>query len=291
MTTHPPNQPFDVNETFAALGLLNWKPLLSAVLLPPVPLLLLLVLGSGLRRTTPMLGRLLIWSSLVGLWLSHCSVTGQWLEKGLLHPPPVLSIEQLTQWRSSLGAQQSVVLVLGAGRDPVAPEYGEADLSADSSQRLRYGLWLARQLGHAPVMFSGGSGNAVTQGAPEAQIAQRVAERDHGRSLRWLETESRDTRENARLSLALLAGTSAGQRLLSAGGAVFLVTHGWHMPRAKRAFDEEVARRKFIVRIVQAPMGLAEPDRSGLQRWLPSVQGYQRVYRSLHEWYGRLAGA
>ena len=280
-----------MNESFAALGLLPWKPLLSALLLPPVPLLLLLVLGTGLRRSAPMLGRLLIWSSLIGLWLSHCTVTGQWLEQGLLHPPPALSTEQLTQWRISLGTQQSAVLILGAGRDPLAPEYGEADLNAESSQRLRYGLWLARQLGQAPVMFSGGNRHTATKGAPEAQTAQRVAERDHGRSLRWLETESRDTRENARLSLALLASTGAGQRLLSNGGTLFLVTHGWHMPRAKRAFDEEVARRKFIVRIVPAPMGLAEPDLSGVQRWLPSVQGYQRVYRSLHEWYGRLAGA
>lgn len=289
---HPPCHTPTVNETFAALGLLHWKPVLSALLLPPVPLLVLLLVGLRLRRGAPAWAALVVLLSLAGLWLSHCSATGQWIERRLVQPPPAISAERLTQWRASLGAQQAVVVVLGGGSDRLAPEYGQADLSLDSSQRLRYGLWLSRQLGNVPVMFSGGVGLGAQGGAAEAQIAQRVAERDHGRSLRWTESVSRDTRDNARQSLTLLADDAQGRQLLGhAKGSLFLVTHGWHMPRALRAFEAEAARRQLIARIVPASMGLGEPAESTALRWLPSVEGYRRVSRNLHELIGLLAGA
>ena len=72
---------------------------------------------------------------------------------------------------------------------------------------------------------------------------------------------------------------------------LFLVTHGWHMPRAMRAFEEEAARQQMIVRIIAAPMGLARPDSEPWRRWLPSLLGFQRVNRNLHELLGRIGGA
>ncbi len=278
-----------MNDAFAALGLLHWKPLLAALVMPPVSLLLLLLLGMRLRRSAIGLGTLTVALAVTGLWLSHCEAVGAWLERQVVRPPPPLSAERLAQWRRTSAGRHGLVLVLGGGRESLAPGYGESDLSPESHQRLRYGLWLSRQLNNAPVMFSGGISHGQTDGPTEAEIAQRVAQRDYGRPLRWLETESRNTRDNARLSLTLIAG---GKSALAPGLTdLFLVTHGWHMPRALRAFEQEAARQQLIVHVIAAPMGLAAPDRPVWLRWLPSVDGYRRVYNSLHELAGLLTGA
>jgi uncharacterized SAM-binding protein YcdF (DUF218 family) len=151
-----------------------------------------------------------------------------------------------------------------------------------SMERLHYGLWLGRQL-QAPVMVSGGIGRAQTLGSAEADVAARIASRDYGRTLRWLENASVDTRDNARKSLQLLRSEGITE--------VFLVTHGWHMRRSLRAFTEEAAKLGFATRIVPAPMGMAADDGQPLLQWLPSPDGYRRVHQVLREMLGWLAGA
>ena len=270
-----------MNETFAALGLLNWKPIIGALLLPPVPLLLLVVLAWRLGQRRSLAGGLLLTVALAGLWLSHCQATGAWLERRLI-TWPALSAQQVADLRRSLVGRNPVVLVLGGGTQALAPEYGEAHLAPDALARLHFGLWLARQI-QAPVMVSGGAGHAQPNGPAEATVAARIAARDYTRPLRWLETGSRDTRENARLSLALLRTENITDLLL--------VTHGWHMARSMRAFEQEAARTGFKARLVAAPMGLAGPQAQPFQQWLPSADGYQRVQQSLREMLGLLAGA
>ena len=270
-----------MNEIFAAVGLLNWKPVVGALLLPPVPWLALIVLGGSLRRRRPAVGGLLLSAALAGLWLSHCQAVGQWLEHQI-SPATALSSAQLTELRQRLAGRKSAVLVLGGGTEPLAPEYGEAGLSDNALQRLRYGLWLARKV-QAPVMVSGGAGHGQTGSPAEAAVAARIALRDHDRVVRWQESAARDTRENARFSLTLLRADGVTDLLL--------VTQGWHMGRALRAFEQESAKIGMTIRIVPAAMGLGVGSMPPLQRWLPSVEGYQRVHRALHEGIGLLAGA
>ncbi len=286
-----------MNDTIAAVGLLHWKPVLSALLLPPVPFILLLLIGIRLYRAAAGLGTMSVALALAGLWLSHCEAVGNWLERQVIQPPEPLAAERLSQWRRTLAGRQPLVLVLGGGSESLAPEYGASDLSPESHQRLRYALWLSRQLNNAPLMFSGGAAYGRPESLAEAEIAQRVIQRDYGRSLRWLESASRNTRDNARLSLQLMVRSHGGLGGASAAAAtigvsdLFLVTHGWHMPRAMRAFEEEAARQQMIVRIIAAPMGLARPDSDTWLRWLPSQAGSQRVNRNLHELLGRAGGA
>ena len=106
-------------------------------------------------------------------------------------------------------------------------------LNPASLERLRYGIWLGRQTG-APLMFSGGLGHASDLGAAEAEVAAETAIRDFGRPLRWTESRSRDTRENAQYAVATLREHKV-ERLV-------IVTHGWHMTRALRAFREASTR-------------------------------------------------
>ncbi|MBN8510664.1 MAG: YdcF family protein, partial [Burkholderiales bacterium] len=163
-----------------------------------------------------------------------------------------------------------------------APEYGDANLGVDSTARLRYGLWLARETG-LPVAFSGGVGHAAVDGPAEAEIAARIAARDFGRPLRWAESGSRDTRENAEHSVALLRRSGVNR--------IVLVTHGWHMARSAQAFEQAALRQGVGLAIVPAPMGLGEGDLRGVLHWLPSLAGYRLTTVVLREWLGRLAGA
>ena len=66
-----------------------------------------------------------------------------------------------------------------------------------------------------------------------------------------------------------------------------LVTHGWHMPRVLRLFNQ-AARGK--IEFVAAPVGLAPITRGGATDWLPSAEGFERVRLVLREGLARLAG-
>lgn len=273
-----------MDSVFASLGLSELKPLLSTLLLPPVPLLLLVLLAGRLLATgRRVAGWLLLSLAVSGLWLACCAGVGAALERWWLRPPPALAEARLAALRApASGKPGPVVVILGGGRESLAPEYGESHLSARSMQRLHYGLWLARRL-NAPVLFSGGTGLAQAGGPAEADIAARIAERDYGRRLRWVETASRDTRENAAASLRLLAEQPPT--------AIVLVTHGWHMRRAQRAFEEAAQRNGQPLQVVPAPIGLAPAvDRRGLA-WLPTQEGFEQVRRTVREGLGLLFGA
>jgi uncharacterized SAM-binding protein YcdF (DUF218 family) len=177
-------------------------------------------------------------------------------------------------------APKTAIVVLGGGRRLLAPEYGISTLKPRTIERLRYGLWLGRETG-LPIAFSGGVGLGAPAGPTEAEIAARIAEREYGRSLRWLETESRDTRENATKTVALLQAQGIEQ--------IVLVTHGYHMPRALRNFQR--AAEGSAMRIIAAPMGMPGSARLQALDWLPSVEGFEQTRLALHEWLGRLMGA
>jgi uncharacterized SAM-binding protein YcdF (DUF218 family) len=263
-------------------GLEALKPVLTALVLPPVPWLALMLAGARLGRTRRRAGTLLLVLGAALVWLSLCRGTGHWLEAALLTVPPPLGASAIEALRDE-GARAPgsvAVLVLGAGRVAHAPETGAPDLTPESLERLRHGLRLGRETGW-PVAFSGGVGHAerAEPGPGEAAIAGAVARRDFGAPLRWTETAARDTRENAALALALLR--PAGVR------HVVLVTHGWHMPRALRDFERAA---QDTVRITPAPMGLSAAPPRGLLAWMPDPRGYARVRAVSREVLARLTG-
>ena len=96
----------------------------------------------------------------------------------------------------------------------------------------------------------------------EADIAERTAAREFGVPLKWVENESRDTRENA------LASASPFQR--SGVTRIVLVTHGWHMRRAVGHFEATAAGQ---IQIVPAPVGMAAVASGRVLDWLPTPDG------------------
>jgi uncharacterized SAM-binding protein YcdF (DUF218 family) len=274
-----------LNDLFSLFELQTWKPLLTALLLPPVPLLATVLLGAGLIGKRPRIGGFLVAASVALIWLSGSTQVAHRLQTGLGLGASPLTAERLRDIADALARDpdrraRTAVLVLGGGRESFAPEYQAASLSDTSLQRLRHGLWLGRHTG-AAVGFAGGSGWAQQGTEAEAEIAARIAAQEFGQALRWVEGRSRDTRENAAEALAMLRADGVVH--------VLLVTHGWHMRRALRAFGGLAGPGDL--KIEAAPMGLAAPQERGLLGWIPSEKGLEHTRAVLREQLGWWMGA
>ena len=116
----------------------------------------------------------------------------------------------------------------------------------------------------------------------EALGAQQAL-KDFGLPLRWAEDRSRDTRENAKYSIALLHPEGVRR--------IVLVTHDFHQQRALAAFSAEAKAQQAPITLVPAPMGMLPPSPPMALDWLPSASGLTLVTLALHEWIGWLAGA
>ncbi len=266
-----------MNDLFLNLGIESWKPLVTNLLLPPAPFLLLVLVGARLMFRRRMLAWLLILLSVVGIWMSTTAAGAQLLRNWLLPPVRALTMQEVTDLKR---APKTAIVVLGGGRRVLAPEYGVATLKPSTAERLRYGIWLARETG-LPVAFSGGVGHGAPAGQSEADSAKVMAERDFGRPLRWVEGTSRDTRENAIKTLAILLPQGIEQ--------IVLVTSEESIPRAVRNFERAAGSTRL--KIVPAPMALPSSTRLQAQDFMPSSQGYTDTRDVLHEWMGMLAGA
>lgn len=268
-----------MSDWFIALGVEHWKGPLAALLLPPLSLLLLALIGALLLRKRRRLGQALVLGALALLWAACAPGVGVTLINVLTRPPAALSAERIA---SLTGAPKTAILVLGAGRKLEAPEYRAVDLKPLTLERLRYGLWLARQTG-LPVGYSGGLAYRSQPGPSEADAARLVAQRDFGVPLRWLEARSRDTNENARYSVAMLHADGITQ--------VLLVTHGFHQQRALAAFERAIRQQGVALQVIPAPLGLQPPIDWELGDFMPGVEGLALTRLALHEWLGWLAGA
>lgn len=282
-----------MNDLVAALGLSGLKPLVDALLLPPLPFVVLTLVGARVLGSRRGLGWSLILLSALGLWLSATGAAGKALRLSVHPVPPAVSaatIQSLArearEARQARRPSSTAIVVVGGGLRELSPEYGAVNLTPTSIERLRYGLWLARETG-LPVAYTGGIGHADRSrsgaGATEADAATRIAEQEFRLPLRWAEGRSRDTVENGLLTVPLLAADGITR--------VVLVTHDYHQRRAMRAFERGARHASVPLEIVPAPVGLAAPGPFEAADFLPSAQGFFDTRRVLHEWLGWLAGA
>ena len=268
-----------MNSLFHMLGIEGLKPFFGTMLLPPVPLIVLVLVSARLMARA----RRLAWCGLllacVGLWATCTTALGDVLLHSLLTAPQALNSSQIGALKH---APNTAIVVLGAGRRLLAPEYGEATLKPMTVERLRYGIWLARQTG-LPLAYSGGVGFGAEPGPGEAEVAARIASQQFGLALRWTEDLSRDTNENAIRTLALLAPQGIEH--------IVVVTHDFHMPRALANFARAKRDANLQIEIQAAPMGMRADGPTSLGDWLPSRAGFVLTDLVLHEWLGRLMGA
>ncbi len=242
------------------------KPILAALVLPPAGPLLLALLGVLVATRRRGTGLAMATLGIVAALLLSTNAVALLLAPHLM--PGVRAAQP--QDLDAAGA----IVVLGGGVHPEAPEYGVAQPSGYTLQRLRYGAWLARRTGK-PLAFAGGVGWAAagTGVDPEGAVARRVLQ-EYALEPRWVDDRSRDTAENAARMAQLLH--PAGVRRIA------LVTDATHMPRAAAAF------RGAGFEVLPAPTDFPSPQSRPLLEWLPSGLGLQTNRSLVREWLARI---
>jgi uncharacterized SAM-binding protein YcdF (DUF218 family) len=230
---------------------------------PPGCLLLTGLAGAALWRRRPRLGRLLVFGALALCWIASTPCCGGILLRALQVDPPLVPGER---W-----PEAEAVVVLAAGTLADAPEYGGPTVDRLSLERLRYGIAVQRATGR-PLLVTGGP---AAVGLPSvAELMRRVAEDEFGVPVRFVEGSAVNTAENAARSAALLRAAGIGR--------VYLVTHAWHLPRARAAFAAAG------LEVVAAPTGFRGPLQLSLAAFLPSAKGLRDTNWAWHEGLGRV---
>ena len=233
---------------------------IAALFLPPASPLLLVALGAVLAwRRRLRGGAALAAFGAALLWLACLPVVGLSLVR-LLEPPPAAEA-------SFAGAQ--AIVVLGAVRIQDSPEYADDVPGPESLARVRYAARLARGTG-LPVLVAGGKPYGGRRSEGEAMA--RVLQEDFQIPVRWIESESRTTAENAMRAIAILQPEKRTR--------VIVVTSAVHMPRSKLAF------RKAGFDVVPAPTAYASRAEFRLVDWLPGSNGLSATRAALWELVG-----
>ena len=253
-----------------ATPLLFLKPVLTALIAPPAgPLLVVfagLLIGIKKRTVFKKISHSLVLTGSVLLWILCCEDTAVWMSETLLPQFAPITQENLKN--------AQVILVLGGGTESFAPAYAGAELTVSAYDRLRYAVYLSKRSGLA-IAYAGGKGWGDLSNSPsEAEVARATLKRDWNTDLKFWEGTSRDTRENAVLSFAVLSAQGVTR--------IALVTHAWHMPRASRNF------KQAGFEVIPAPMGFITHSTSPILDVLPSEGGLQDSRWVFKEWLGML---
>jgi uncharacterized SAM-binding protein YcdF (DUF218 family) len=233
--------------------------------MPPAGPLLIAFLGALLLSRRPRLGKTLLWTGLLSLLLLSMPFTAHWLHGRLAYSAPLDFTE---------AAKAQAIVIAGGGTRSNALEYGsDGDTLAPLTlERVRYAAWVAKRT-KLPVLTAGG---VVFDNTAEADLMRGVLQDEFGVPVRWVENGSRTTHENGLNSAAMLHPEGIK--------TILLVTHAYHMPRARAEFEAAGFE------VIPAPTVLhnanAEPD----FRWfLPSVSALRTSAYVVHETLGDLA--
>lgn len=240
----------------------------SSFLLPPADLLLLLIGGLLLLKSNRRWGVAIITATTVLLWLLSTPLASRTLLQGLERDVSPASFNDGVQ----------AIVLLGAGSYIRAPEYGGMSTVSDVSlERVRYTAFLAHRTG-LPVLASGG--NPGKASLSEGEIMKSVLESEFNTPVRWVENHSDTSADEARECWKILAPQHITR--------IYLVTHAWHIPRAKAAFE------KVGFEVVAAPTGFATGSSFNILQVIPDSRALNMSRIALHEWIGllwyRLAG-
>jgi len=184
--------------------------------------------------------------------------------------------ERFPAWQFD-GREPDGIIVLGGPIDSEVSAARNALETDSSAERLIAMLELARRFPKARIVFSGGSGNLITNSVAEAPLAGQLLSRFGVAPDRIvLEDKSRTTEENAVFTRQLVT-PKPGERWL-------LVTSAFHMPRSIGAFR----RAGFAIE--------AYPVDWRTRGWVDAMTPFDKLSAGLaradvavHEWTGLIA--
>jgi hypothetical protein len=244
--------------------LAQFKPYLTALIMPPASLLMLVALGWFMLHSKKYQawGKRLIALGVLSLVLLSSNKVAFWLNETLLPAYPMTSANEVLKFNAG------AIVVLGGGVETDLPD-GVPQLQTPSLDRLRYGVYLHRKTG-VPLLFTGGKGwGASNNFESEADVTLRVAKEVFGVDVKWLESQSRDTQENAENTFKILHSEGISK--------ITLVTHSWHMPRGVQQFETAGFE------VLPAPMGQMSTSNAEALQWIPSTQGLKNSQTVLRE--------
>ena len=149
------------------------------------------------------------------------------------------------------------IIVLGGAEDLAAWEDRGAPGLNDAGERVIAGAALARRFPQARLVLSGGTGSLIRSEDHRGPSAVTLAfwqELGVPETQMTFEDKSRNTSENARLTLALV--------MPQPGETWVLVTSAWHMPRAMETF-----RRAGWTGVVPWPVDFRTGTGQGWPGW------------------------
>jgi uncharacterized SAM-binding protein YcdF (DUF218 family) len=232
----------------------------AAFLLPPLSLIILGLIGLWQLKARRTLGRLLIATSLISIWILSTPFVASFLLDSLKPPSPPFT-----------GKEADAIVILGGGRISDSLEFGGDTLGRFTLERVRYGALLAKKL-HKPILVTGGSPDG---GIPEGEMMRTSLEREFAiKDVRWVEAASNNTRENARLSAHLLKESGIDR--------IYLVSHAWHLSRAIPEFES------VGLHVVPAGTGYTTTEKTDLLDYIPNAHALQESSLAAHEWIGLL---
>ena len=242
---------------------MSWiiRRIVSASLLLPLNIIILLGVGLVLLRRRPRLGKILIVIAWVSLWVLSTPAVSFFLQQSL-QSVPALSLDRVPD-------DGQAIIVLGSGSYCRAPEYSGNDSTTPFGlERLRYAARLHRKTGK-PILVTGGKlGNST----PEAIFMKETLEQDFQVPVRWTEEESHNTMENALFSYSVLQPQGVTR--------VYLVTHASHMARAQLAFE------KAGFHVIPAPTHFATRCQWTPLEFIPNSGAFAASADTVYEWIG-----
>lgn len=262
---------------------MDWYQIASALLGLPALLIVLLLLGLLVHIRMPRTGVVIVWLAAALLVALSLPLTAHRIVRHLENfSPPALPVAQTTVKGSpspvAVTNRPGAIVVLGGGRYADAPEYGGDTVNRYTLERLRYAAYLHRQ-SRLPILVAAGS--VHDEPVSEGEAMRIALTRDFGVPVKWAETRSHTTFENALFSRRILQEAQIRH--------VYLVTHAWHMRRAILVF------KQAGIEVTPAPVGystLGQRD-FGVIGYLPSATALLKSSQAIHEiagywWYRHL---
>lgn len=232
---------------------------ISALLMPPGILLVVLLVALALTWRRPRVARVVF----LVVWLAFYALSTPYASSHLLQLMEPKRVDPLADKTGQ------AIVVLGGGTYFAAPEYGGDTVNSLALVRLRYAAHLYRLL-KKPLLVSGGT--PVGNHPPEAASMKHVLEREFQAPVTWVEEASGTTLENARGSFRVLDATGVKR--------IYLVTHAWHMPRARYAFES------MGFGVIPAPTGYTTRLATTMLDFMPSAQAMLHSAWFFHEAIG-----
>ncbi|MFT6581487.1 MAG: uncharacterized SAM-binding protein YcdF (DUF218 family) [Alphaproteobacteria bacterium] len=235
---------------------------LKALLLPPASFFVLILVGLMLRRWRRRAGTTFAILGLAALYVFSTPVVGTYL---------LIGLERAGARPGDTNKPAQAIVILSAGVEYSRPVREAETVGSLTLMRLRYGARLHRRTKLPILVTGGGSRDGET---PIGELMRDVLTVEFQTPVKWVETQAGTTYENAQNSATQLRKDNID--------TIYLVTNSWHMPRAKRVFEQAGLH-------VQ-PFGAGYHTMGDAVPWmyLPSARASLNTYYAFHERLGLL---